>query len=430
MFRNKRRVVLSAISIAVAIATVFYLLCYLASLQAARIFNEVVAEQRVMKGTLTVEALRANIFGTVSFDNLLWKDDAGTLLASIPQGSFKVRPLDIITKRFSSETVTYVEIKDAAVNINFDDKMYWQHLDVFKQPKANSDMKNMQLKEFNVKLVLVNSTIQTHADRRDFKLKDVNATINFNSKKRLAMEFQCGNVSGTFEADAVRLNGAVDLTKTVGVYDNISFNITNCNMSAFGIGNGENEKGTVQAVINGNLPTPVITGTLNMKKLKITPMYFSNVQGSFKYENGAIDVPEVDARVFAGKVKAKGYYNIDDRSYGIDLIGTGLHGDIGLNDPQLHCLVDIDAHLRSDGKPKNLLIYGDFKSGEGSYGLIDFDSLQGTITSQHGILDFRDVYIMIDGDQIFAPYLRIVNGKLKLGSIYYESDGGIRKKLM
>ena len=302
MFRNKRRVVLSAISIAVALATVFYLLCYLASLQAARIFNEVVAEQRVMKGTLTVEALRANIFGTVSFDNLLWKDDAGTLLASIPQGSFKVRPLDIITKRFSSETVTYVEIKDAAVNINFDDKMYWQHLDVFKQPKTKNDMKNMQLKEFNVKLVLVNSTIQTHADRRDFKLKDVNATINFNSKKRLAMEFQCGNVSGTFEADAVRLNGAVDLTKTVGVYDNISFNITNCNMSAFGIGNGENEKGTVQAVINGNLPTPVITGTLNMKKLKITPMYFSNVQGSIKYENGAIDVPEVDARVFAGKV--------------------------------------------------------------------------------------------------------------------------------
>ena len=88
------------------------------------------------------------------------------------------------------------------------------------------------------------------------------------------------------------------------------------------------------------------------------------------------------------------------------------------------------AKARRDGKAKNLLIYGDFKSGEGSYGLIDFDSLQGKISSQHGILDFRDVYIMIDGDQIFAPYLRIVNGKLKLGSIYYESDGGTRKKLM
>lgn len=430
MFRNKRRVVLSAISIIAALTAAFYILCYLASLQAARIFNEVVAEQRVMKGTLTVGALRANIFGNVSFDNLVWKDDAGTLLANIPQGSFKVRPLDIITKRFSSETVTYVEIKDAAVNINFDDKMYWQHLDVFKQPKTKSDMKNMQLKEFHVKLVLVNSTIQTHADKRNFKLKDVNATINFNSKKRLTMEFQCGNVSGTFEADSIRLNGAVDLTKPVGVYDNISFNITNCNMSAFGIGNGENEKGTVQAVVTGQLPMPVITGTLDMKRLKITPMHFSNVKGNFKYQNGIIDVPELDARVFAGKVKADGYYNIDDRSYSIDLVGTGLHGDIGLNKPQLHCLVDLDAHLRSDGNPKNLLIYGDFKSGEGSYGLIDFDSLEGTITSQHGILDFRDVYIMIDGDQIFAPYLRIVNGKLKLGSIYYESDGGTRKKLM
>ena len=430
MFRNKRRVVLSAISIIAALTAAFYILCYLASLQAARIFNEVVAEQRVMKGTLTVGVLRANIFGNVSFDNLVWKDDAGTLLANIPQGSFKVRPLDIITKRFSSETVTYVEIKDAAVNINFDDKMYWQHLDVFKQPKTKNDMKNMQLKEFHVKLVLVNSTIQTHADKRNFKLKDVNATINFNSKNRLTMEFQCGNVSGTFEADSIRLNGAVDLTKPVGVYDNISFNITNCNMSAFGIGNGENEKGTIQAVVTGQLPMPIITGNLTMKKLKISPMYFSNVKGNFKYQNGVIEVPDVDARVFAGKVKADGYYNIDDRSYSIDLVGTGLHGDIGLNDPQLHCLVDLDAHLRSDGKPKNLLVYGDFKSGEGSYGLIDFDSLQGTITSQHGILDFRDVYIMIDGDQIFAPYLRIVNGKLKLGSIYYESDGGTRKKLM
>ena len=430
MFKNKRRFVLSAISITFVLVALFYLLCYLASLQAARIFNEVVAEQRVMKGTLTVEALRANIFGDVSFDNLLWKDDAGTLLASIPQGSFKVRPLDIITKRFSSETVTYVEIKDAVVNINFDDEMYWQQLDVLKTPKTKNETTNMQLKEFHVKLVLINSMIETHAEKRDFKLRNVNATINFNSRKRLTMDFQCGNVSGTFEADAVRLNGAVDLTKTVGAYDNISLNITNCNMSAFGIGNGENEKGTVQASISGNLPTPVITGTLKMKKLKITPMYLSNVHGNFKYENGAIDVPELDAKVFAGTVKAKGYYNIDDRSYGVDLIGKGLHGDIGLNDSQLHCLVDIDAHLRSDGKPKNLLIYGDFKSGEGSYGIINFDSLQGTITSQHGILDFRDVYITIDDDQIFAPYLRIENGKLKLGSIYYESDDGIRKKLM
>ena len=430
MFKNKRWLVLSAISIAIILAAVFYLLCYLASLHAASIFNEVVAEQRVMKGTLTVEALRANIFGTVSFDNLLWKDDAGTLLASIPQGSFKVRPLDIITKRFSSETVTYIEIKDATVNMDFDDKMYWQHLDVLKPPKTKNDINNKQLKEFHVKLVLINSTLETHADRRDFKLRNVNATVDFNSRKRLALDFQCGNVSGTFEADAVHLNGVVDLTKPVGVYDNISFNITNCNMSAFGIGNGENEKGTVQAVINGDMPTPVITGTLNMKKLKITPMHFSNVQGKFKYENGVIDVPELDARVFAGKVKANGYYNIDDRSYGVDLVGKGLHGDIGLNDSKLHCLVELDAHLRSDGKPKNLLIYGDFKSGEGSYGLIDFDSLQGTITSQHGILDFRDVYIMIDGDQIFAPYLRIENGKLKMGSIYYESDGGTRKKLM
>ena len=430
MFRNRRKLILSIIGIAITIATVFYLLCYFASVQAVMIFNEVAAKQRVMKGTLTVETLSANVFGTVSFDNLVWKDDAGKILASIPQGSFKVKPWDVITKHLSTETLTYIELKDAVVNINFDNKMYWQHLDVLKPAKTKNNLDYQQLKEFNVKLVLVNSDIETHADRRDFKLNDVNATINFNSKKKMTMEFQCGNVSGTFDADAVRLNGAVDLTKNIAVYDNISLNITNCNMSAFGIGNGENEKGNVQAVINGDLPTPVITGTLTMKRLKITPMHFSDVKGNFKYENGAIDVPDLDARVFAGKVKAVGNYNIDDRSYSVDLVGTGLHGDIGLNDPQLHCLVDLDAHLRSDGKPKNLLVYGDFKSGEGSYGLIDFDSLQGTITSQNGIMDFRDVYITIDGDKIFAPYLRIVNGKLKLGAIYYESDGGIRKKLM
>ncbi|MGL5205914.1 MAG: hypothetical protein ACRC8T_00175 [Acidaminococcaceae bacterium] len=430
MFKNKRKIILSLISIAVVITTLFYVLCYLASLEATRIFNEAVAEQHVMKGTMKVDALRANIFGTVSFENLVWRDETGRLLASIPEGYFQVKAWDVITKRLSTETLTYIELKDAEVNIDFDNKMYWQQLDVLKPAKNKNNLKHQQLKDFNFKLVLVNADIETHADKRDFKLKDVNAAIDFNSKKKMTMEFQCGNVAGTFDADAVRLNGTVDLTKNVAFYENISFGITNCNMSAFGIGNGENEKGTVQAVINGDLPTPVITGTLHMKRLKITPMYFSDVRARFKYEDGVIDVPDLDARVFAGKVKAFGNYNIDDRSYSVDLVGTGLHGDLGLNDPQLRCLVDLDAHLRSDGKPRNLVVYGDFKSGEGSYGLIEFDSLQGTITSQHGVLDFKDVYIMIDGDQIFAPYLRIVNGKLKLGSIYYESDGGIRKKLM
>ncbi|MGE4590059.1 MAG: hypothetical protein AB7E34_10860 [Acidaminococcaceae bacterium] len=430
MFRNRNKLFLTIVVFVVTIAAVFYLLCYLASVQAARIFNEVVAEQRVMKGTLTVETLRANVFGTVSFDNLVWKDDAGNLLANIPQGSFKVKPWDVLTGGLNTKSVTYIELRDASINMNFDNRMYWQHLDVVKPSPAKKNLEKLQLKDFNIKLLIVNSTIDTRSGKRNFKLQNINAAIEFDSKKSLFIDFQCGNVSGTFAADALRLNGAVDLTKTVAVYDNINLNVTNCNMSAFGIGNGKNEKGTVQAVVTGEVPMPVITGTLNMKRLKITPMHFSNVKGNFKYENGIIDVPELDARVFAGKVKAKGNYNIDNRSYMVDLVGSGLHGDIGLNDPQLHCLVDLNAHLRSDGNPKNLLIYGDFKSGEGSYGLLDFDSLEGTITSQHGILDFRDVYITIDGDQIFAPYLRIVKGKLKLGAIYYESNDGKTKKLM
>ena len=125
MFRNRRKLILSIIGIAITITTIFYWLCYLASVQAAIIFNEVAVKQRVIKGTLTVETLNANVFGTVRFNNLVWKDDTGKILAIIPQGSFKVRPWDVITKRLSTETLTYIELKDAIVNINFDNKMYW-----------------------------------------------------------------------------------------------------------------------------------------------------------------------------------------------------------------------------------------------------------------------------------------------------------------
>ena len=63
------------------------------SRSAAAIFNKVVAEQKMLKGAVTVEKIYANIFGEVDFENLLWKDTRGNTLVNIPEGSFKVRRL-------------------------------------------------------------------------------------------------------------------------------------------------------------------------------------------------------------------------------------------------------------------------------------------------------------------------------------------------
>ena len=50
------------------------------------IFNEVIARQTMMKGTVTVASLTATPWGTISFEDLQWNDEEGHQLMSVPSG--------------------------------------------------------------------------------------------------------------------------------------------------------------------------------------------------------------------------------------------------------------------------------------------------------------------------------------------------------
>lgn len=66
------------------------------------IFNEVMARQTMMRGTVTVESLTATPWGTLSFTDLVWKDPEGRELLTVPDGKIRVNMWDIITRNFKA----------------------------------------------------------------------------------------------------------------------------------------------------------------------------------------------------------------------------------------------------------------------------------------------------------------------------------------
>ena len=70
---------------------------FVLSRSAALIFNHAMADQTMLRGTVTVEKLRANILGEVRFENLEWKDAGGGTILFVPRGSFRARPYDVLT---------------------------------------------------------------------------------------------------------------------------------------------------------------------------------------------------------------------------------------------------------------------------------------------------------------------------------------------
>ena len=65
---------------------------FVLSRSAALIFNHAMADQTMLRGTVTVEKLHANILGEVRFEKLEWKDAEGNTILFVPRGSFRARP--------------------------------------------------------------------------------------------------------------------------------------------------------------------------------------------------------------------------------------------------------------------------------------------------------------------------------------------------
>jgi hypothetical protein len=112
---------LAVILLILAIITVLVLEVF--SRGAAMIFNQAMEGQDVLRGTITVEKLLADLTGHVSFENLEWKDVNGNTLLKVPSGSFQARPWDVVTNNMKATTIQELTLNDAEVSIHLADDM-------------------------------------------------------------------------------------------------------------------------------------------------------------------------------------------------------------------------------------------------------------------------------------------------------------------
>jgi len=419
------------LGVTIFLAAVFYGLSYQATKQVVTIFNKTLSGQKMLDGTLTVGTIRANIFGLVSFENLVWKDEQGRLIAQIASGSFVVKPWDIITKRVEASTITNIEINDGLLCLDFNERMNLKNINIAKRDKRKTNLSksgfSSALKDMNFTMALNHCQLIASYANREFAMNNVNAQMHMNSKDKFDIDFSAGEFSGTLEADGLNIVGSINLRPEVAVYD-LNLTITALKPSSLGTGINVHEKVSVTSKISGPLPSPMIDGNLSMKELNLPALHFTNVIGDFHYENAFINITNVHANVYGGNCDASGYFNIDNKHYNVDVLGHKLRSDIAAKSLLINCLVELNLKMRGTGEHKTVLTYGEFKSGKGNYGPIMFDSITGKFSNQYGILRFSDVKIHSDAGDIYAPLFKIIKGKLTLGKVFlYDTKTGENK---
>lgn len=82
--------------------------------------------------------------GRVEFQNLVWLDIDGQPIVHVPQGRFKVRTWDIITRSISTSTIKELELDNALFAVRFNRKM---QLDIFEQAQAKRVIDRAEQKE-------------------------------------------------------------------------------------------------------------------------------------------------------------------------------------------------------------------------------------------------------------------------------------------
>lgn len=413
------------IGIILLLTAVYFILCKIASDQAAQIFQREMSRQKVLIGSVTADTIKADIWGNVSFTNLVWLDRHDQLVLQVMDGNFKVNPLDIITKNIGLSTLQNVEINNAAVYLDFDDKM---QLDILPQPRhekkqeADSRKKHKNIdfkgKVPTVSIKLNNCLISAQHKNRSFILNDVDAVITGKTDEAITIDLTANEFAGTLVGDKLELKGAIDLKPAVPTL-NMNLNLYDIIPKTMGLGDIENTA-NVFAQVKGDLENIIADGALSFAKLDLPPLLFTDVNGNVYYEKGLVYFKDVTAWVYGGTVKAEGEYNIDTRSYKIKADGKKLMASIAAKTTKINCLVDLNFNMECDGNPKDVISYGSFKSNAGTYLLIPFESIEGKFSNKNKVLDFEDVVIKTKIGNITTDGFSIVDGKVQIHDIYLK----------
>ena len=456
-------------SLAILVATILISVAGLEILShaAAKIFNEAMLKQDMLKGTITVEKIQANIFGEVTFNNLLWEHERGGTILEIPEGGFKVKILDIVTKNFQSTTIKDLYIKGAAVSIHLDENMnvdFIRHSKDFKE--VNDNMKkdsdsweekvsrvnkteeelkeigerrrriqqlkiengwknfNAEGRKIDLNLKLEDCQFEIFYGERHYLMRGVHFETKVNTDKEMMLNAYTGTFGGTMIGRGLSIQGNIDFKSEKVPQCNLLVTLREVDPSSLGLGMNVHDKMTLMARFTGSVSKPVGKGKVEMAELHLPGIDFTNVEGKIHYEDSTLNFVDVTADVYDGKLDAHGDYNIDTRYYNIYGHGSDLKAYTALPNAHLHCDVILNIVIQSKGNAKETVTSGDFVSGEGRYSIVAFDKISGKFRNEYKDLSFYDVEIDIGSYKISTDALSIKDGKLQFAPIKLTDPSG------
>ena len=433
-------------------AIVFFVLATIASRGMGVIFNEVMARQTMMRGTVTVESLSATPWGTLSFTDLVWTDPDGRRLVTVPDGKIRVNMWDVVTRNFKASAINGIELNDAIIVIDLDENNRIDFVppspdvkkplnEVAPRPKAPRKTTqerqeelgnkvrnfNWQGQHLDLKIRLRNSQLEVFNRNRHYVMKTVNARIDLDSNRAVHIDMETGKFGGTAIGDGLVLKGRVDLKDVLKhrmPQLDLQFDVKGVDPSSLGFGENIHDTMTLLTKVTGDFNRPLAKGRVTMPILRIPALTFDNVVGDVTYQDGILNFSNVNANVFSGKLEAKGVYNLDTRAYTITGVAKDLDSSVALKTPEFLVPVSANLNFKSEGIPRDMEVWGNFWSGEGHYMLIPIQSITGNFHNKGRHLSFSDVKVNTKVTTISTNALRIDDGQLTMGPLNITSHGG------
>ena len=433
-------------------AIVFFVLATIASRGMGVIFNEVMARQTMMRGTVTVESLSATPWGTLSFTDLVWTDPDGRRLVTVPDGKIRVNMWDVVTRNFKASAINGIELNDAIIVVDLDENNRLDFVPASpdikkplneveprpKLPKKTTQERqeelgkkvrnfNWQGQHLDLKIRLRNSQLEVFNRNRHYVMKDVNARIELDSNHAVHIDMETGKFGGTAIGDGLVLKGRVDLKDVLKhrmPQLDLQFDVKGVDPSSLGFGENIHDAMTLLTKVTGDFNRPFAKGRVTMPILRIPALTFDNVVGDVTYQDGILNFSNVNANVFSGKLEAKGVYNLDTRAYTITGVAKDLDSSVALKTPEFLVPVSANLNFKSEGMPRDMEVWGNFWSGEGHYMLIPIQSITGNFHNKGRHLSFSDVKVNTRVTTISTNALRIDDGQLTMGPLNITSHGG------
>ena len=408
-------------------AIIFFVLATIASRGMGVIFNEVMARQTMMRGSVTVESLNATPWGTLSFTDLVWKDPEGRELLTVPSGKIRVNMWDVVTRNFKASAINGIELNDATIVVDLDDN---NRLDfVPASPDVNKPLDEVEPRpqHLDLTITLRNNQLEIFQKNRHYVMKNVEAKIHLDSKRAIRIDMETGKFGGTAIGDGMTLKGRVDLKDVLKhrmPQLDLQFDVKGVDPASLGFGDDIHDAMTLLTRVTGDFNRPLAKGRVTMPILRIPALTFENVVGDVTYQDGILNFENVNANVYSGKLEAKGVYNLDTRAYTITGIAKDLDSSEALKTPEFVVPVSANLNFKSEGLPRDMEVWGNFWSGEGHYMLIPIQSITGNFHNKGRHLSFSDVKVNTNITTISTDALRIDNGQLTMGPLNITSHGG------